>query len=297
MLTLRRIAVLVVAAVLAGPLLRAQDAKPAPQPPTSSDPSPAPQKGSETASDSAPTHQTGEKDKDSKTLKLEGNEIVAPTLDADGNPIMLEKCARKDKACEKKRKELQKRKTTGLKITNGTLTVDGWTGKARLAYDISEVKFLYLSAPEIGTVIVGMQRFPGSSEQKAAFNDKTLTVTTPEGHTLQLSSDKPLLGNKKPESAWVLLDPAYIQSPRYPEFGYGSTAHSPYNWPGSRPLTDDEKKAISKAPSLPKGMETKQMTLPCQKVAAGEQPRPVKINGVMMTPPACPQTEQKATNP
>ncbi len=53
-----------------------------------------------------------------------------------------------------------------MKIENGTLTVDGWTGKARLNYDISEVKFLYVSIPGQGTVIASMEQFPNSSPQK-----------------------------------------------------------------------------------------------------------------------------------
>lgn len=230
-----------------------------------------------------------EAEEDKKFLKLQGDNIVAPTLDADGKPIVLQPCSKKDKICQKKRKDLMKRKTAGLKVTNGTITVDGLVGKARLSYDISEVKFLYFSIPGVGTTIVSMQHFPGAIEQKNAFDGATMTVTTPNGHVLALSSDKPLLGHKEPVTAWVAEDEAYVFSPKFVNLGYGSTARAPYNWPGARPLTESEKKMIAKAPPLPDGLAAKQMVLPCQPVKPGEQPKPVKINGVTMTPPACPQ--------
>lgn len=220
-------------------------------------------------------------------LKLQGEDIVAPTLDADGNPVKLQQCSKKDKACIKKRKEILHRKKIGMKIENGTLTVDGWTGKARLNYDISEVKFLYIYSPGIGTVIVSNQHFPNSMEQKNALNGKTLTATTPDGHMIQLTSDKVLV-DKKSQSVFVATDAAYTLPVKYPTLGYGSIARAPYNWPGARPLSEQQKKQESKVPPLPKGMEARPMTLPCQKVAPGQLPTPVKINGVMMTPPACP---------
>ncbi len=220
-------------------------------------------------------------------LKLQGDDIVAPTLDADGKPIELKPCSKKDKECIKKRKALLHRKKTGMKIENATLTVDGWTGKARLNFDISEVKFLYVSAPTIGTVIASLEHFPNSVEQKNALDGKQLTLTTPDGHTLQIAGEHDLI-DKKAHSAYVAIDAGYTQGGRYPTFGYGSTARSPYNWPGVRPPTEQQQKVISKAPPLPQGMEAAQMNLPCQKVAPGEQPKAVKINGMSMLPLACP---------
>ncbi len=95
----------------------------------------------------------------------------------------------------------------------------------------------------------------------------------------------------------MLVDASYTYAAKYPMFGYGSSARAPYNWPGGRPLTEAEKKLSAKAPPLPKGLEAKQMVLPCQKVNPGEQPKPVKINGIMMTPPACPQEAPKQQEP
>ncbi len=230
--------------------------------------------------------QKREAEKDLTYLKLQGNEIVAPTLDADGKPVELAPCARKDKECQKKRKALLHRKKVGMKIENGTLTVDGWTGKARLNYDISEVKFLYVSIPGQGTVIASMEQFPNSSPQKSALEGKTLTLKMPEDHTVQISSDENLV-DKKNHVVYVALDKGYTQPGRFPTLGYGSTAKAPYNWPGVRPLREDEKKISSKAPPLPSGMAVGQLQLPCQKVAPGEKPKPVKINGITMTPEAC----------
>lgn len=227
-----------------------------------------------------------EKEKDASYLKLQGNEIVAPTLDANGKPVELAPCARKDKECQKKRKALLHRKKVGMKIENGTLTVDGWTGKARLNYDISEIKFLYVSIPGQGTVIASMEQFPNSQPQKNALEGKTLTIKTPGDHLVQISSDENLV-DKKDHAIYVAMDPSYTEPGRFPTIGYGSTARAPYNWPGVRPLRDSESKISAKAPPLPTGMAISQMKLPCQKVAPGEKPKAVKINGIMMTPEAC----------
>lgn len=227
-----------------------------------------------------------EKEKDATYLKLQGDEIVAPTLDANGKPIELAPCARKDKECQKKRKALLHRKKVGMKIENGTLTVDGWTGKARLNYDISEIKFLYVSIPGQGTVIASMEQFPNSQPQKNALEGKTLTIKTTGDHLVQISSDENLV-DKKDHVIYVAMDSGYTEPGRFPTIGYGSTAKAPYNWPGVRPLRENESRISAKAPPLPTGMTVSQMKLPCQTVAPGEKLRPVKINGIMMTPEAC----------
>ena len=83
-----------------------------------------------------------------------------------------------------------------VSVSRGTLTVDGMTGKAALNYDIADLKYLYLYAPGIGVTVVSNEPFPGAVEQKNAFNLTTLTVTIGE-HTLQLASDKNLLGRSR----------------------------------------------------------------------------------------------------
>ena len=277
-------------AAVAAPSSSPQADAPSLSPSGAATPSPAMSKASlkdQQKRDKAEARKQKEAEKEASYLKLEGDTIVAPTLDADGNPIKLPSCSSKDKECIKKRKALLHQKKQGMKIENGTLTVDGWTGKARLNYDISEVKFLYISAPGIGTVIASLEHFPNSAEQKQALQGNLLTLTTPDSHTVQIASDHELV-DKKQHSMFVAVDTGYLQPGRYPSVGYGSTARAPYNWPGVRPPTEKEKKSIAGAPPLPKGMETAQMNLPCQNVSPGEQVKPVKINGITMTPAACP---------
>ncbi len=106
-------------------------------------------------------------------------------------------------------------------ITRGTFTVDGMIGKAELNYNIADLKFIYLYAPGIGTVVVSNHPFTGSKEEKNAFNQKTLTVTTGD-HTLQVASDDWLLGKalgKKPSSAYVLVDRDFHLPTPYPVVG------------------------------------------------------------------------------
>jgi hypothetical protein len=124
-------------------------------------------------------------------------------------------------------------KMTPVTISRGTFTVDGMIGKAELNYDIPDLKFIYLYAPFIGTVVVSNEPFPGAKEEPAAFNDTTLTVTVGD-HILQVASDKRLL-SKKPEAAYVLLDRDFKLPSKYPVVGYGTGTKAPYTWPGGRP--------------------------------------------------------------
>jgi hypothetical protein len=126
-------------------------------------------------------------------------------------------------------------KMTPVIISRGTFTVDGMIGKAELNYDIADLKFIYLYAPFIGTVVVSNEPFPGAKEEPTAFNDTTLTVTVGD-HILQVASDKRLLG-KKPEAAYVLLDREFKLPSKYPVVGYGTVTKAPYMWPGGRPNT------------------------------------------------------------
>lgn len=138
-------------------------------------------------------------------------------------------------------------KMTPVSITAGTLTVDGWTGKARLNYDIADLKFIYVYAPGIGTTIVSPSPFAGAKEQTGAFNNGNLTITV-DGHPIELSSDKRLLG-KKPQSAWVAVDRGFLLPAKFPVFGYGTTTKAPYAWPGSKEAV--VAKGAIEAPPLP----------------------------------------------
>jgi hypothetical protein len=153
-------------------------------------------------------------------------------------------------------------KMTPMSIVDGMLTVDGWTGKARLNYDIADLKYLYLYTPGIGTTIVSLNSFPGSKEAPGAFNGKSLKLTV-DGHPIELSSAKLLLG-KKPEAAWVVVDREYTLPVKFPVLGYGTTTRFPYAWPGSKksvaqesplapPLPEDVRPTLALA-ACPRGM-------------------------------------------
>ena len=157
-----------------------------------------------------------------------------PVFDGDGKPVFqtagnLGYDEKGKKITVKKEKPP---KMTPVSISAGTLTVDGWTGKARLNYDIADLKYIYVYAPGIGTSIVSPSPFAGAKEQPGAFNNNTLTITV-DGHPIELSSDKQLLG-KKPQSAWVAVDRGFLLPAKFPVFGYGTTTKAPYAWPGSK---------------------------------------------------------------
>jgi hypothetical protein len=184
-----------------------------------------------------------------------------PVFDSNGKPIF--QTASNPGYDEKGKKIAVKKekppKMTPVSISAGTLTVDGWTGKARLNYDIADLKFIYLYAPGIGTTIVSQSAFPGAKEQPEAFNDKILNITV-EGHPIELSSEKRLLG-KKPQSAWVSVDRGFVLPAKFPVFGYGTTLKAPYAWPGSK--ENMASKGAIQAPSLPADVTPTLLLAPC----------------------------------
>lgn len=184
-----------------------------------------------------------------------------PAFYADGKPVF--QTATNLGYDEKGKKIVVKKekppKMTPVSISAGTLTVDGWTGKARLNYDIADLKFIYLYAPGIGTTIVSESPFAGAKEQPGAFNDKTLTITV-DGHPMQLSSERRLLG-KKPQSAWVAVDRSFLLPAKFPVFGYGTTTKAPYAWPGSKEAVAS--KGAIQAPPLPPEVTPTLLLTPC----------------------------------
>ncbi len=151
-------------------------------------------------------------------------------------------------------------KMTPVVISRGTFTVDGMIGKAELNYNIADLKFIYLYAPGIGTLVVSNHPFTGAKEEKNAFNLKTLTVTTGD-HTLQLASDDFILG-KKPLSAYVLVDRDFHLPTPYPVMGYGGLMKAPYVWPGSRENAE-LKGAFVKPPPIPVSLKPVLLLAPC----------------------------------
>jgi hypothetical protein len=172
-----------------------------------------------------------------------------PVFDANGKPVFetATNLGYDEKGKKIVAKKVKPEKMTPVTITAGTLTVDGWTGKARLNYDIANLKFLYIYAPGIGTTIVSQSPFPGAKEQPGAFHDQTLHVTV-DGHPIELWSDKTLL-EKKARPAWVMVDRGFMLPAKFPVFGYGATTKPPYVWPGA-------KNAIAKGAAAPPPLPT-----------------------------------------
>jgi hypothetical protein len=151
-------------------------------------------------------------------------------------------------------------KMTPVSISRGTFTVDGMIGKAELNYDIPDLKFIYMYAPGIGTLVVSNVPFAGAKEQQNAFDDKTLTVTVGE-HKLQIGSDKRVLG-KKPASAFVLVDRDFKLPSKYPVVGYGKVLKAPYTWPGGRP-NEALAGAFVAPPPIPGSLQPVLLLSPC----------------------------------
>jgi hypothetical protein len=145
-------------------------------------------------------------------------------------------------------------------IVRGTFTVDGMIGKAELNYEIPDFHYIYMYAPGIGTLVVSKDPFPGSKEQKNAFNDKTLTVNVGDHH-LQVASDTRML-SKKPESAFVLVDRDFTLPSKYPVVGYGGTVKAPYVWPGGRP-NEELRGAFVEPPPIPVNLQPVLLLSPC----------------------------------
>ena len=185
-----------------------------------------------------------------------------PLFDESGKPVFQTKTElgydeHGKKIKVKKEKEPKK---IPVSVARGTMTVDGMTGKAALNYDIADLKYIYLYAPGIGVAIVSSEPFPGAVEQKKAFNLKSLTVTIGE-HTLQLASEKNLLG-KKPESAYVMVDRQFTLPSKFPVLGYGTVRKAPYQWPGSK-QNAKEAAIADYAPPPPSDLLPTQLLSPC----------------------------------
>ncbi len=178
-------------------------------------------------------------------------------------------------------------KMTPVVISRGTFTVDGMIGKAELNYNIADLKYIYMYAPGIGTLVVSNRPFTGGKEEKNAFNQKTLTVTTGD-HTLQLASDEFLLGKtlgKKPAPGYVMLDRDFVLPTPYPVVGYGGLLKAPYVWPGSHENTE-LKGAFVKPPPIPVNLQPVLLLTPCP---AGQMRRaaPPVLPGQKAPPQPC----------
>jgi hypothetical protein len=189
-----------------------------------------------------------------------------PLFDANNKPVFQTATELGYDEHGKKLKVVKEKepKMTPVSITRGTFTVDGMIGKAELNYNIADLKYIYMYAPGIGTLVVSNHPFTGGKEEKNAFNQKTLTVTTAD-HTLQVASDDFLLGKtlgKKPSSAYVLLDRDFALPTPYPVVGYGGLLKAPYVWPGSHENVA-LKGAFVKPPPIPVNLQPVLLLTPC----------------------------------
>jgi hypothetical protein len=184
-----------------------------------------------------------------------------PAFDANGKPVFqtATNLGYDEKGKKIPVKKVKPPKMTPVSISAGTLTVDGWTGKARLNYDITDLKFLYIYAPGIGIAIVSQNQFQGAKEQLSAFNDRTLRIVV-DGHPIELSSEKRLLG-KKPQSAWVAVDRGFQLPAKFPVVGYGAAIKAPYAWPGSKESVAAKGPVV--APPLPVDVRPTLLLTPC----------------------------------
>jgi hypothetical protein len=193
-----------------------------------------------------------------------------PLFDEGGKPVFQTKTELGFDEHGKKIKVQKEKepKKIPVNVARGTMTVDGMTGKAALNYDIADLKYIYLYAPGIGVAIVSSEPFPGAVEQKKAFNMGTLTVTIGE-HTLQMASEKNLLG-KKPESAYVMVDRTFTLPSKFPVMGYGTVRKAPYQWPGSK-QNNKEAAIADYAPPPPTDLLPTQLLSACP---AGQMRKP-----------------------
>ena len=194
-------------------------------------------------------------------VKQQRDRFGHPLFDDKGEPVFqtATELGYDDHRKKLHAKTVKPPKTIAISISKGTLTVDGMIGKAALNYDIGDMKYIYLYAPWIGTVVVSNVMFPGAKEQAAGFNQNTLTVNV-EDHTFQLYSEKMMLG-KRPEPAFVLVDRDFKLPSQKPEMGYGATLKAPYAWPGAK--TNPESRAYVKAPPVPLSLRPTQLLSPC----------------------------------
>jgi hypothetical protein len=174
--------------------------------------------------------------------------VTAAPAVGEAKPSKATAKAAKKLAAKANLKKVKQPKLMPLHIVEGTLTVDGWTGKAEMNYDIADLKYLYIWVPGVGTVVVSNGPFPQGEMQAKAFSGNMLTLNV-SGHTIQIASDKQMLG-KKPEPAFVHVDADYQLASTFPAMGYGNTPLAPYAWPGAKNVRT-AKAGVVAPPPLP----------------------------------------------
>jgi len=110
-------------------------------------------------------------------------------------------------------------------------------------------------------------------------------------HTLQLSSDKRILG-KAPESAFVLVDKSFTVPTKFPVMGYGPIRVAPYAWPGSK--DNAELKGVVEPPPLPENLRPALLLQPCPTGQMRKASQPI-LPGQTTPPPCVPIPQGQAT--
>jgi hypothetical protein len=232
-------------------------------------------------------------------------DVIPVKITSDGTVVEEQMDAATAKKVKKLRDKFKGKeklpKQTPMDIVQGTLTVDGWTGKARMNYDIADLKYIYVWAPGVGTVVISNGWFEAGEIQLHAFSGNTLTVNV-DGHTIQVTSEKPMLG-KKQTSAFVYVDKTYTIASNFPVMGYGNSDHQPYAWPGAKnvklakvgavvppPLPKDLRPVLAVAGCAPVGSKAALGQTPC--TAAEEAARRKAIDAAVAT---AKQTSASAT--
>jgi hypothetical protein len=266
------------------------------------------------STDTTPSDEATTPDTDSSETATPPTEIAEPNAPAAKRiapckPSKFKKC---------KPAKMKVPRMTPVTVSEGTLTVNGMIARVGINDQIPDLKYLYFWVPYTGVVIVTDKPFPGAIEQKEAFHAKGLTIKVPSKNpdpaltqSIELYSDDYLLKNdRRPLSAWVLLDssitnPADISSdPHFkgPIFGWGDSAAAPYAWPGSLPT--DPKKHTALAPPIPVNLlpilakKTVPVSLgstqPAQSTAAAAATPPA--SAPPSTPPAAPAADTPTTS-
>jgi len=218
-----------------------------------------------------------------------------PLFDRAGNPVFQSSknmgYDTRGKKIEVKKEKQPKR--TPVSIRSATLTVDGWTSKAGINFNIPDLKYLYVYVPGIGTTVVSPGPFPGATEQAGAFKDTMLRVTV-GGHAIELTSERTLLGGKA-QKAWVSVDREFVLPTEFPTIGYGTTTQAPYVWPGSKQEGNEAGVAMKKLPPLPREMVAAPLS-PCPTGMIRKTGPPAKPGQIEVEQPCVPIQTQSAAS-
>lgn len=144
------------------------------------------------------------------------------------------------------------------RVRDGVLMIDGMVGKVQLNYDIERTGFMYFFVPGVGTAVVSMGPLAGAVKVPDGVDGNKLAFNV-DGHSVELSSDAPLLSkrkNKDKADIYVRMDHSTMALSRYPRMGYGDTTEPPYVWPLSErePVSKEKVAYVVTPPPMPKSV-------------------------------------------